>query len=446
MTTQIKSTRDERQELSIQSWINNKCIGTIQACTGYGKTVVSAKCIKYIQSKRDNLKIVVVVPRINLVEQLTDEYIRFGVDMTNVQVYVINTYIRRLMDKEIDNKTDLLVLDEVHRYGGEEEFKESYSFSNLWNLVEYKSILCLTATVERLDKLHEIILQHSPIVDTVTIEDASQNGWVTNYYQFNLGLNLTDLEQDAYSKSYEYFKNYFKKFRGDFFEMMKCKKPTYALGKAIIDINIKYHSSYTAANYKTSNYATEIKNTADDYGKASYMCSKYMQEYKNILFTSQSKINAIKDIVSSTNLRFIVFGESIDFVENLSSSLNNVTTYHSKLKPKEKKDRLKEFKESNILKGIISASALDEGFDDENLQLGICSSYNSNPTKNIQRIGRIVRLTKNDPNKKAFFINLYIKDSQDQKWLERNQVNSKSIEIDTIQELINIINNLKQHE
>jgi len=444
--TQIKSTRDERQELSIQSWINNKCIGTIQACTGYGKTVVSAKCIKYIQSKRDNLKIIVVVPRINLVEQLTNEYIRFGVDMTNVQVYVINTYIRRLMDKEIDNKTDLLVLDEVHRYGGEEEFKESYSFSNLWNLVEYKSILCLTATVERLDKLHEIILQHSPIVDTVTIEDASQNGWVTNYYQFNLGLNLTDLEQDTYSKSYEYFKNYFKKFRGDFFEMMKCKKPTYALGKAIRDINIKNHCNYTAANYKTSNYATEIKNIADDYGKASYMCSKYMQEYKNILFTSQSKINAIKDIVSSTNLRFIVFGESIDFVENLSSSLNNVTTYHSKLKPKEKKDRLKEFKESNILKGIISASALDEGFDDENLQLGICSSYNSNPTKNIQRIGRIVRLTKNDPNKKAFFINLYIKDSQDQKWLERNQVNSKSIEIDTIQELINIINNLKQHE
>jgi superfamily II DNA or RNA helicase len=420
MTKNIKSTRDERQELSLQRWIDNKCIGTIQACTGYGKTVVSAKCIKYIKAKRDNLTITVVVPKINLVEQITNEYIRFGVDMTNVQVYVINTYIRRLMNKEIDNKTDLLVLDEVHRYGGEEELKESYSFSNLWNLVEYKSILCLTATVQRLDSLHEIIVKHSPIVDTVTIEDASTNGWVTNYYQFNLGLELTAFEQQEYDRCYEYFKGYFKKFQYNFLEMMKCKSAVYCLAKANND-----------------------KELAKTYNSASFMCSKYMQEYKRILFTSQSKVDAIKEITSFTDIRFIIFGESIEFVENLAASLKDVTVYHSKLKTKEKRERLNDFKVSKTLKGIISASALDEGFDDENLQLGICSSYNSNPTKNIQRIGRIVRLTKSNPNKKAFFVNLYIKNSKDQDWLEKNQVNSKAIEIDTIQELTNIINNLK---
>jgi len=31
-------TRDERQKLGIQKWINNGCRGTLEWCTGSGKT------------------------------------------------------------------------------------------------------------------------------------------------------------------------------------------------------------------------------------------------------------------------------------------------------------------------------------------------------------------------------------------------------------------------
>ena len=38
-------TRDERQEIARVKWIKNKCKGTIEACTGFGKTRVAINCI-----------------------------------------------------------------------------------------------------------------------------------------------------------------------------------------------------------------------------------------------------------------------------------------------------------------------------------------------------------------------------------------------------------------
>ena len=44
-------TRDERQELCRINWIKSKCKGTIEACTGFGKTRCAVNCIKSILNK-----------------------------------------------------------------------------------------------------------------------------------------------------------------------------------------------------------------------------------------------------------------------------------------------------------------------------------------------------------------------------------------------------------
>ncbi|MDY5984472.1 MAG: hypothetical protein SPI94_03265 [Candidatus Onthovivens sp.] len=60
-------------------------------------------------------------------------------------------------------------MDEVHRVA-------STSFSQIFNSVTYKMILCLTATIKRLDGKEDIIKKYAPVVDTITLEEAEANG------------------------------------------------------------------------------------------------------------------------------------------------------------------------------------------------------------------------------------------------------------------------------
>ena len=79
------------------------------------------------------------------------------------KVEIINTVIKNIYE------VDLLVLDEVHTYCGE-------NFITLFEVVKYKYVLGLTATFERLDGRHELLTPYVPICDTVTLSDALANG------------------------------------------------------------------------------------------------------------------------------------------------------------------------------------------------------------------------------------------------------------------------------
>lgn len=46
----------------------------------------------------------------------------------------------------------------------------------IYEKVSYKLILCLTATLERLDGKEEIIKKYAPVCDKITMDEAEQNG------------------------------------------------------------------------------------------------------------------------------------------------------------------------------------------------------------------------------------------------------------------------------
>ena len=64
---------------------------------------------------------------------------------------------------------DLLVIDEAHLMASE-------TFSRIFECVNYKNILCLTGTLERLDGKEELIKKYAPVCDTITINEAEENG------------------------------------------------------------------------------------------------------------------------------------------------------------------------------------------------------------------------------------------------------------------------------
>lgn len=83
-------TRDERQDLSVKKWIQNKCKGTVVASTGFGKTRVAIKAINKILKQKPLYKILVVVPTLGLQEQWITILDKSGFSL-NAQVIVINT-------------------------------------------------------------------------------------------------------------------------------------------------------------------------------------------------------------------------------------------------------------------------------------------------------------------------------------------------------------------
>lgn len=101
-------TRDERQKLSIQKWLQAKGKGVLIAGTGFGKTRVGLMIIKGILSKHPTRRILIVVPTITLKEQWYNLIDQWGFSL-NCDVQVINTVITRNWN------CDLLIIDDKFR-------------------------------------------------------------------------------------------------------------------------------------------------------------------------------------------------------------------------------------------------------------------------------------------------------------------------------------------
>ncbi len=52
----------------------------------------------------------------------------------------------------------------------------SDTFQHVFTQVEYKFILGLTGTMERLDMRHLLLEKYAPVCDRITIEEAEENG------------------------------------------------------------------------------------------------------------------------------------------------------------------------------------------------------------------------------------------------------------------------------
>ena len=193
-------TRDERQEESLRAWLNNKGKGCIEACTGYGKTKVGLNAIETVRKRYPELSVIVVVPTDVLRTQWLEQLDQRGLGW-NCKVQIINT-----ASKTID-QCDLLILDEVHKFAADQ-------FSHVFKTVKYKHVLGLTATIERLDGKHELIKKYCPVVDTVTIEVAKANGWVSEFTEYQVIVAAEDI--DIYRDYNKEFVQHFEFFNFDF--------------------------------------------------------------------------------------------------------------------------------------------------------------------------------------------------------------------------------------
>ncbi len=390
-------TRDERQAENIQKWKDVGCVGTLEACTGYGKTRVALKAMKRLQDNY-NINALVVVPTVYLKNQWEERIQKFG--LQHVDVKTIQSIIRGYSpDSQLGYYT-LLIPDEIHKYVAEE-------FGKLYDIVDYSIVLGLTATVPD-DERKDIIEEHAPVFDKVSVEEAKTNGWVSDFIIYQLGIKLDPEEQAEYDKITDKFYKNFSWFNHDWDKVKKT-------------LNKDNYANWWAKKQGIPGQEGRMK------GHASRVMSS-VQERKSMLYCSQSKLDAAVEVLNKfPQKKAICFSERIEFADWIHEEFpERAVAYHSSIEGREIDDeyygveRLKErrmdlFKDESSNVNILStARALDMGVDVPDMDLGIITSASSKSLQAVQRIGRVIR---HQEDKVATIVDIFAKDTQDEFWL-----------------------------
>lgn len=378
--------RTKRQITAINRWIESDCKGTLEFATGVGKTMSAMIAIKKLRKTNKNLKVNVVVPTKYLKAQWEKEL--KNQKITKVNVYVINTYLKS------QPETDLLILDEIHNYGSEQRIK-IFDF-------KYSYILGLTATIYRKDMMHQVIEKYAPVVDTIDLEEAREEGYVSDYIVYNLGITLSEQDKMYYTFLNKEFYKHFAVFGRDFNLAMSC----------LADKNAR------------ERYSKLSGLEPDKLAFHAVRFNKFMQLRKNFLYNLPSKADVAKTILAKfPETKTITFSENTDFADKLTELIPDSVSYHSNLKKSDKNLSLEKF-HSNKARVINSSKALDEGTDIGDIELVIITSSRAVERVNTQRTGRGIRFK---PNKLAVIVNIYVKKSKDEEWLLARQNKSSNI-------------------
>ena len=400
-------TRDERQEIARQTWIKNKCCGTMVMPTGFGKTWTAFKCIQSVLNKYPHFRIIVVVPTETLQNQWQKEIDNRGL-MFSMEVYVINTIIKH------DWKCNILVIDECHRYA-------STDFSKIFDKVDYKYILGLTATFERLDGKEVIISKYCPVIDTITSEEALFNGWISKFVEYQVLIDVDDIEE--YKEYNKEFTQHFEFFQFDFnLAMSMVGKNGYKYRLALRD----KLCGENASKQEKSNVLKSITYHAMGFMQA-------IQKRKSFINNHPKKLEIARKIIEARlDKKIITFSNNVKMAEDIGYG----DVYTGKTSKKKGRITIDEFnkKESGVL---CTCQKANEGLDVTGLSVAIILGTDSSKIKSVQRRGRVIRFKE---GKTAEIFNLVINNTVETQWFANAHKGEKYVTIDEAN-LDRILNN-----
>jgi superfamily II DNA or RNA helicase len=426
------NSRSDRQELGITRWRAAKGNGTFQWATGMGKTYTALKIAKLVTDHLTNATVHIVVPTIFLQAQFYQALER--INIPNVEVYVINTYVRE------HRSCDLLIADEVHLFLGEhaEQFPKLFTAqcAHAWVLA-----LSATLTPEEQSTLSSLGI---PVCDTITLSEAQECGWVAKCRTYNLGIELTAEERANYTRHNDIFMSTFARFGHDFGLAMSCVadrvvREQYArrMGwseKSDPDDRWNPKVLAAAANQwlRATHGRQEVVNmAARKLSTAEYLCREF--PVKTICF-SESTVFAtalaarMPDICRAYHSQIESQRREYTTVKHFKTKPDVVTTKTKSVGADTiRKETLAAFaQEDSPVRVLSTAKALDQGADFAGLQLGIETSGNSSIRQKVQRTGRVVR-TDAIEDKLAVYVHIYALNTYEENKLRRKQKGIQNI-------------------
>ena len=170
---------------------------------GCGKTAMGIFAIRRVLNAMPEAYVLVVAPSAPVGKQWKREIVKCTSPFENVEVITVDKAAKNYKDIP---KVDLLVIDEIH------QIPTPKRVSCL--KIQYRMILGLTATYERLDGKHAIIDRVAPIADSITLAEGIKNGWTSKQKVYVVMCDIED--RNEYNAMTNKFKDLFAWFRYDF--------------------------------------------------------------------------------------------------------------------------------------------------------------------------------------------------------------------------------------
>ena len=442
---QIDKRKQQRQLEGVFKWADNKYKGILDWHTGVGKTYGTELGIKYLEATLGKHSYLIIVPSAPLETQWKEKLAHLPKNL--LERITIKT-IDKILNEDLVYEVNVLIIDEIHEFTTEKRLDVLNGL-----IVKYDKILGLTASTD--DKNFKKILKHVKVVDVISAEEAKREKFVADVIEYNVALVLSENEQITYDKLTETISKLMPRFDNNL-QLANCvltggkhtngmyyAGPKWAQGIAAkngwhprLDLSIESHqlvNSLWNPNHIIG-YARSLINS--------------IRARKDLLCNANSKYNATLEIAKKFNkVKTILFSESTTFADKIGIILNAnnqpTVVFHSKLKLKigtspktgkplkkgitrQKNEALSEIR-SGKSRILSTAKSFDRGLDVPDLRLSVTTSGSSSTTQKKQRDGRTGRREESiHADVPVLNINLYIKDTVDEKWLESRQSKSEN--------------------
>lgn len=395
---------DTIQQQAFSAWAANPR-SVLELCTGSGKTRIAIMVIEAVVEKFPDAKILIIVPT-ELIRDKTfpEDFYKFGKEhlLANCTIECIQTVY-----KWLNTEYTLVVCDELHNYLPKEG-ETNYEYFKFFENNDFKYFLGLSATID--SSLKQFQYKLGPTVFRYNISQAARDGVVSAFKFVNYAITLT-VEEEAELKKVQRNYNYYEHLLGGPYE------------------------AFRMATIYRANGTPEQKSWANIF----YACIK---KRKSLLDKAVNKIiiaRQILDLFPESN--GILFSSDIAQAEQLMEGRRDTLVYHSKLKKKERLAAIAALEDGRTrIRFISTVKALNEGVSINNLEIGIQLAGTSKSKDLVQQTGRICRFIE---GKKPIMVRLYIKGTQDEKWLRSAQRDfdpTLIYWIDNIDQLKTIIN------
>ena len=357
------------QSEAIDAWFENGCRGLWEMATGTGKTITALSALAKLREKKKHLFVVIACPYQHLVDQWSEEAVRFGfepilayknsatwINRLNTALVRYNygvcnivctittqtTFITENMQKLLSKlkRGAVLVADEVHHLGAE---RSRERLSDVFN-----HRLGLSATPNRwFDPLGTTALS-TYFGDTVyefSLDKAIKNGYLCPYYYHPHLVELTDDEFEAYERLTERIsKLYHQVESGEISEVLER-------------LLIKRATLLNRAENKLAKLAELLTDKTDSL-------------HHTLFYSAPGRIVSVLELLTALGLR--------------------VAKFTAEESTAERQELLKMFK-SGHLQALVAMKCLDEGVDVPSTRTAYILASSSNPKEFIQRRGRILR-------------------------------------------------------
>lgn len=415
----INENKTKEQNFVLQKWSDNNYTGIYQGFTGVGKTRIGVVAAAEFIRRNPAEKSIVIVPTTNLRDnEWLNQFNIWGYSnqLPNIEIACIQTAY-----KYTGRHYNTVVLDEVHTTLGD-------SYRSFLKNNTFDRILGLTATFDNEEHL-KFITSIAPIIHVTDRKRALSLKLVSECLTFNLPVSFTDDEQDKYNQINSSFHFYEKALGGRLVAYENSKKFMKFNNIGKYGQNICVFTPENRVIYKsevngvtipedlcrhiTTKELDELKERINQ----AKMYWKYMRQRKDICYSAVNKITVAKDIVNAfPDRKAIIFSEYTKVADKIQRAIgDDCVSFHSDMSSTAKKKALEDFS-NNVKRSISCVKALNAGMDVPECSLGIETSGNSKKLASVQRTGRVSRFIK---DKVAIYVNLYIKDTQEKKWLEK---------------------------